>query len=109
MPSEEIHYRLLKTLESDPNISQRELSKELGISLGKTNYCLKALIQKGWIKARNFKNSHNKLAYAYILTPSGIQQKAEITMAFLRRKQQEYEDLEREIAELREEVKSLHD
>ena len=70
--NEEISYKLFKLIEEDPDISQRELAKEMGISLGKTNYCLKALIDKGWLKARNFKNSNNKIAYAYVLTPKGL-------------------------------------
>ena len=107
MISEETHYRLLKLLESDPEISQRELARQLDISLGKTNYCLKALMERGLVKVENFRNSRHKLAYAYVLTPKGIRSKAEITMAFLRQRQKEYESLEREIAELRDEVRSL--
>ena len=82
---EESHYRLLRLLDSSPNLSQRELARELGVSLGKVNYCVNALIEKGWVKARNFRNSNNKLAYAYLLTPRGIEQKAAITVYFLRR------------------------
>lgn len=105
--SEEIHYNLLKCLENNPNISQRELARELGISLGKVNYCVRALIDKGWIKARNFKNSHSKIAYTYALTPVGLQQKARITVRFLKRKVQEYELLCKEIEELRREMKLI--
>ncbi len=107
MLSEELHLRVLKALEHDPNISQRALARSLGVSLGKTNYCIKALMAKGWVKARNFKNSQNKLAYAYVLTPSGVQSKAEMTLAFLRRKQREFEKLQQEIEELRSEVRQL--
>lgn len=105
---EEIHYRLMRALERNPRLSQRELARELGISLGKANYCLKALIEKGLVKARNFSSNPNKMGYAYILTPSGIEEKASITMRFLRRKVDEYERLEREIEHLRREVAAFH-
>lgn len=78
-------------------MSQREIARELGISLGKANYCLKALLEKGWIKARNFRNSHNKLAYSYLLTPRGIENKARLTLAFLERKREEFESIRKEI------------
>ena len=100
----EAHYRLLRLLESKSNLTQRELAREMGVSLGKVNYCVSALIEKGWVKARNFQNNNNKLSYAYLLTPSGIEQKATITLHFLRRKMDEYESLKKEIAELRREV-----
>ena len=103
MPNE-THYKVLKLIESRPEISQRDLAKELGISLGKTNYCLKALIDKGWVKANNFKNSNNKLAYFYVLTPTGLEQKAIITRNFLQRKMQEYEALKQEIEQLKQEI-----
>ena len=102
--NEEISYKLFKLIEEDPDISQRELAKEMGISLGKTNYCLKALIDKGWLKARNFKNSKNKIAYAYVLTPKGLGERAKITGRFLKRKVREYELLKREIEQLQQEV-----
>ena len=101
---EERHYQLLKILQERPDISQRELAKEVGISLGKANYCLRALIEKGWVKADGFRKHSNKLAYAYLLTPSGIDQKIQATAYFLRRKMTEYEALEREIIQLRSEV-----
>jgi EPS-associated MarR family transcriptional regulator len=101
-----MHYRLLKVLEERPDLSQRELARELGISLGKVNYCLAALIEKGWLKARKFRHSTDKLGYAYLLTPRGIKQKAALTVSFLRRKVAEYEDLEREIAQMRQEVEN---
>lgn len=104
--NDEIHFRLLRVLESNPEISQRELARHLGVSLGKANYCLKALIDKGLIKVRNFGNNPNKLAYAYLLTPRGVEEKARITVHFLRRKVAEYEALEREIEQLRREVGS---
>ena len=102
--NEEISYKLFKLIEADPDISQRELAKEMGISLGKVNYCLKGLMEKGWLKARNFKNSNNKIAYAYVLTPKGLSEKAKITARFLKRKVREYDLLKREIEELRQEV-----
>jgi len=104
---EEAHYRLLRLLDSSPQLTQRELAREMGVSLGKVNYCISALIEKGWIKARNFRNSNNKLAYAYLLTPRGIEQKATITVQFLHRKVAEYESLKKEIAQLRREVGQL--
>ncbi len=100
----ETHLQLLRLLEANPALSQRELAHELGISVGKINYCVNALLAKGWIKARNFKNSRNKLAYAYLLTPSGIEQKAALTVNFLRRKIDEYHRLHQEIAQLRAEA-----
>ena len=101
---EELRLRLLRLLTDSPDLPQRELAQRLGLSLGKTNYCLRALIDKGWVKVNNFRNSQNKMAYAYVLTPQGIHAKAAVTAAFLRRKQQEYSTLEREIEELRAEV-----
>ena len=100
----EAHYRVLKALEANPNVSQRQLAAELGISVGKANYCLKALIDKGWVKARNFRNSDNKLAYAYMLTPSGIRRRTQLTMRFLELKRREFEALQREIAALSAEL-----
>jgi len=102
--SDDLHYRLLKLLEERPDASQRQLSAALGISLGKINYCVRALLDKGWIKATNFKNSKNKLAYVYLLTPSGVDAKARITARFLRRKLAEYDVLKAEIAQLAAEV-----
>lgn len=101
MPDETTHYTLLKTLEENPSLSQRDLAKKLGISLGKVNYCLKSLVEKGSVKANNFRNSHNKLAYAYLLTPRGIEQKARMTVEFLQIKVREYEQLKAEIEELK--------
>ncbi len=98
------HYSLLKTLEENPELSQRDMAKRLGISLGKLNYCLNALVEKGSVKINNFRNSDNKLAYTYLLTPSGMEQKAFMTVEFLRYKMQEYERLKKEIEELRREV-----
>jgi EPS-associated MarR family transcriptional regulator len=105
--SDDVHYRLLKLLAERPDASQRQLSEALGVSLGKVNYCVRALLDKGWIKANNFKGSKNKLAYAYLLTPSGIEAKARIASRFLKRKIDEYEALEQEIARLKTEVAAI--
>lgn len=96
-----ISYGLLKTLEDNPGLSQRDLAKRLGVSLGKINFCINALIVKGSLKVNNFRNSDNKLAYAYLLTPQGVEEKARITVHFLKYKVQEYERLRAEIAELK--------
>ncbi len=99
MESEEVLNVLLE-IEDRPGLSQRELAALLGVSLGKTNYILKALIQKGLIKAGKFKQSENKTGYIYLLTPQGIEEKARITYRFLKRKKREYERLEKEIQRL---------
>lgn len=101
---EESHLKVLRLLESNPCMNQRDLSKALGVSLGKTNYCVKALLDKGLIKMQNFRNNQNKLAYAYLLTPTGIEEKARITVHFLKYKVQEYERLRAEIVELQREA-----
>lgn len=106
MLTDEYRYKILKLVELKPEISQRELAAELGISLGKANFCLKALIEKGLLKASNFRNSKNKLAYMYLLTPSGIEAKTSITVQFLKGKIQEYEALESEIQQLIKETNS---
>ena len=100
----EAHYRVLKALEANPNLSQRQLATELGISVGKANYCIKALIDAGWVKARNFRNSNNKLAYTYLLTPSGMRRKTKLTLRFLEHRRREFEALRREIAVLSAEL-----
>ena len=105
--SEEMSYQVFKLIEQDPEISQRELSKHLGVSLGKVNYCLRALIDKGWVKAKNFKNSQHKFAYRYAITPQGVQQRASLTVSFLKRKVVEHEELQREIESLRSEVQKI--
>lgn len=99
------HYGLLKTLEDNPSLSQRDLAKRLGISLGKVNFCLNALVAKGCLKVNNFRNSNNKLAYSYLLTPQGIEEKARMTVAFLKYKTQEYERLRAEIEDLKREAR----
>jgi len=101
---DEITYKLLKTIEENPSQSQRELSKSLGISLGKLNYCLKALVDKGWVKARNFQKNPNKSDYLYLLTPDGVEEKAKVTVRFLKRKMEEYEHLKEMIVELQKEA-----
>ncbi|MCK9505375.1 MAG: MarR family EPS-associated transcriptional regulator [Porticoccaceae bacterium] len=98
--SDEIDYKALKLIEENPSISQRDLARNLGVSLGKVNYCLKALIEKGFVKANNFRNQKNKLGYAYLLTPKGIEAKTSMTVTFLKRKMVEYEALRREIEQL---------
>lgn len=100
----ESHYRVLRLIADKPELTQRDLARELGVSLGKVNYCVNALIDKGWVKVRNFRNSENKLSYAYLLTPRGIESKATITLQFLKRKMTEYETLKTEIEQLQREV-----
>ncbi len=104
MSNDETGLKLLRLLEANPKASQRDLASEFGFSVGKVNYCLRALMHKGWIKAKRFRNSHNKLAYRYLLTPRGIEQKAVLTARFLRIKMREYETLRTEIEQLRREV-----
>jgi len=103
----EVRYRLLKYLADHPEASQRELARELRVSLGKVNYCLRALMEKGWVKARNFRNSNHKAGYLYILTTRGIEEKVNVTSAFLRRKLDEYDLLTKEIEQLTREVSEL--
>ena len=102
--SEETRYRVMRLLESDPTLSQRDVARELGVSLGKVNFCLQALIRRGWVKATNFKNSHNKSAYMYVLTPRGLQAKTRLTLRFLVLKMTEYEKLRVEIEQMRRET-----
>lgn len=104
MLDEETRYRLLKCLEERPELTQRQLAEALGVSVGKVNFCVRALLEKGLLKVRNFRNSDNKLAYAYYLTPKGAKEKVRATGAFLQRKVAEYERIQREIEELKREV-----
>ncbi len=104
MLTDEARYKILRKLEANPDISQRQLAEELGVSLGKVNYCLQALIEKGLIKARNFSKSQKKVRYLYILTPEGIENKAALTRRFLKRKVAEYDALRAEIEEIRKEL-----
>ena len=98
------HYKLLKIIEANPAIQQREMAKEMGVSLGKANYCLQALVQKGLVKMDNFRRNDNKLAYIYLLTPPGIEEKARLTVSFLKHKVAEYDAIRNEIEELRREA-----
>jgi EPS-associated MarR family transcriptional regulator len=102
---DQTRYRLLKLLETKPELSQRQLAEELGVSVGKVNFCLHALLARGLVKVQNFRNSDNKLAYAYLLTPKGAREKIRTTAGFLKRKLAEYEQIEKEIEELKREVR----
>ena len=101
---EDTAFRLMRLLQDNPKMSQRELAQALGLSLGGVNYCLKALMDKGWMKMRNFQNNPHKREYAYLLTPKGLAQKAGLTARFLKRKMEEYEELKAEIEGLRQEI-----
>ena len=101
---EDTYFRVMRILHDSPDITQRELAGRLGLSVSGLNYCLKALIDKGWVKIQNFSNNRNKLGYAYLLTPAGIVQKASLTGRFLQRKMQEYEVLKQEIQQMKQEV-----
>jgi EPS-associated MarR family transcriptional regulator len=107
MNKQDIHLDLLRKLESNPDYTQRELSQEMGVSLGKVNYCMKKLIEKGWIKLTNFSRNPNKADYVYLLTPTGVEQKARLTFEFLRIKIEEYEILEEEIRSLKRDIEQL--
>ena len=101
---EDTYFRVMRILYDSPDITQRELAEKLGVSLSGMNYCLKALIDKGWVKMQNFNNNKNKLGYAYLLTPTGIVQKASLTSSFLQRKMLEYEALKQEIKQMKQEI-----
>lgn len=103
-PSDEAHLRVLQLLQQQPEWTQRELAEALGVSVGKVNYVLRALIEKGAVKARNFRNSQHKLGYAYLLTPKGASHKAALTQRFLQRKLAEYAALKTEIERLQRDV-----
>lgn len=105
--NEDVHYRLLRLLEQEPQLSQREIAGRLGISLGKVNYCVRALVNRGWVKISNFYKSHNKQAYLYKLTPSGLMEKAVLAVHFLRSKEAEHRALMNEIEMLRKEVRNM--
>ena len=105
MNNKDIHLDLLRKLESNPEYTQRELSQEMGVSLGKVNYCMKKLIEKGWIKLSNFSNSSKKMNYKYLLTSKGIKQKIILTFSFLKIKMNEYEMLKSEISLLKKDSK----
>ena len=106
---QEIRYRLFKLLDDDTNLTQRQMAEKMGISLGKFNYCLKELVKTGYVKIDRFTSSDNKAAYMYVLTPHGIEQKAKITVKFLKRKMNEYERIEQEIESLKKEVDQTAD
>ena len=101
---EDLDFRILRLLQGEPMLTQRELADKVGVSVGQINYCLRALVDKGCVKIQNFRKSDNKLAYAYLLTPSGAAEKAEIAVRFLQRKMVEYEQIKCEIATLQSEL-----
>ena len=103
---EDTNFRLLRILNENPEITQRELAKRLGLSVSGLHYCLKALVEKGLVKVQNFSNSKNKIRYLYLLTPAGVSQKANLTSQFLQRKMREYEELQKEIKLLKHEADS---
>jgi len=107
MNNQDIRLDLLRKLESNPKFTQRQLSREVGVSLGKINYCMKKLTEKGLIKLTNFTNNPNKISYAYLLTPSGIEEKSRLTFSFLKRKTAEYEILKKEINALQLESEEM--
>jgi EPS-associated MarR family transcriptional regulator len=107
MNIQDIRLDLLRKLELNPNCTQRELSREMGVSLGKVNYCMKKLTEKGLIKLTNFTHNSNKMGYAYLLTPSGIEEKSRLTFSFLKRKIVEYEVLKKEINKLQLESEEM--
>ena len=107
MNSQDIRLDLLRKLQSNPKHTQRELSQEMGISLGKVNYCMQKLTAKGWVKLTNFSRSSNKLGYMYLLTPKGIEQKAKLTTLFLKTRLEEFEILKDEISQLKLDVEEL--
>ena len=107
MLTDEYRYKILRQLEANPEMTQRDLAKGLGISLGKANFCIQALIEKGFIKANNFRNSQNKIGYMYYLTPKGIEEKASITLQFLKYKMAEYQALKAEIEHLQQEARLI--
>jgi EPS-associated MarR family transcriptional regulator len=103
---EDTHFRIMRILQENPDLTQRELAEKLGMSVGGLNYCLNALIDKGLVKMQNFSNSKNKFKYVYLLTPTGITEKVALTTRFLSRKMEEYEALKLEIEALKSEVDS---
>lgn len=100
---EETYLKVMRLLQENPDLTQRELAEQLGVSVGSVNYCLKALMEKGWVKMKNFIHSKNKFGYVYVLTPTGIAERAELTSKFLARKVAEYEALKNEIEVLKTE------
>ena len=108
MNNQDIRLDLLRKLDSNPHFTQRELSRDMGVSLGKVNYCMKKLTEKGLIKLTNFTHNPNKMGYAYLLTPQGIEEKSRLTFSFLKRKVIEYEILKKEINELKFASEEIH-
>ncbi len=104
MHRSDTEYIILRILKDNPKITQREMAKELGLSLGKTNYIVRALVDKGWVKLSNFKRSDNKLGYIYLLTPEGVSEKTVLAQNFLKRKSEEYNKLKKEIEMLKNEL-----
>ena len=98
MKNEQDHFNVLRKIQKKPNSTQRELAEELGFSLGKLNYCLQALQSKGLVKIKNFKKNPNKVNYFYILTPKGISEKTKLTINFMKKKMQEYDELKKELS-----------
>lgn len=107
--AEETRYQLLRYLEASPEVSQRKLADVMGVSLGKLNYCLNAMVSRGWIKVGNFSRSSNKKGYAYLLTPQGVEAKARLTVQFLQLKMREYDALRREIESLQAEARGYQE
>lgn len=105
MNHKDIHLELLRKIEANPECTQRELSQEMGVSLGKVNYCMKKLFERGLIKLSNFRGNSNKSRYIYLLTPKGIKQKTRLTISFIERKLKEYDELKAEIESLQEDIK----
>ncbi len=108
MSKKQNKFQILQSLEQDSCPTQRQLSNDLGVSLGKINYCLKSLIEKGFIKVNNFRNNNNKIQYSYLLTPKGVEEKAKLTLDFIRIKTQEYDTLKQEIESLKQEAKNMN-
>ena len=107
MLTDEYRYRILKLLESNPAASQRDIARELGVSLGRVNFCLQALVEKGLIKANNFRNSTTRQTYLYLLTPKGMQEKAKVTVRFLKVKLEEYEFIKAQVEELQRDATKI--
>ena len=106
---EEAHLRILKIVAAEPEISQRQLAERLGVSLGKTNFLIKALLEKGLIKAGNFRRAENKFQYMYLLTPKGFGERIRLTRAYLARKEAEYEALQAEIQALKKDIRATNE
>jgi EPS-associated MarR family transcriptional regulator len=106
---EEHHLKTLRILEENPMVSQRDIAKKLTLSLGKSNFILKALIKSGFVKMNRFKNAKKRLSYMYVLTPAGIRKRLELTVKFIRIKSDEYSKLENEIKQLQEEIQLIRD